>query len=228
MDGIDAVGDAVTGGLLARAVEPQAGESDRTATRTRRTASIAERRLTGPYCSACGQKAHVHRSVRGFLQDFVAGPVQFRGQDLADAADARLVPGRHDPALHRRRARAVHLARRALSVHRLRDVRGAQPHRRSLARLQRQDVKDGLKTEIADQQKQARRAGAEAKANRRCRQERRRDLDRKIAKRKEDIAESAEDAERRRRWLQRSSATRRRAGSGHSSRMRRKTPTLCR
>ena len=28
MGGLDSVGDAVTGGLLARAVEPQAGEAD--------------------------------------------------------------------------------------------------------------------------------------------------------------------------------------------------------
>ena len=36
--------------------------------------------LIGPYCSACGQKAHVHRSVRAFFQDFVQGLFNFEGK----------------------------------------------------------------------------------------------------------------------------------------------------
>src|SRR3954454_16496380 len=78
MDGIDAVGDAVTGGLLARAVEPQAGEAD--GHTHEKSCLNCGTKLTGPYCSACGQKAHVHRSVRGFLQDFIAGLFNFEGK----------------------------------------------------------------------------------------------------------------------------------------------------
>ena len=78
MDGIDAVGDAVTGGLLARAVEPQAGELDG---RTHEKSCLnCGTKLTGPFCSTCGQRAHVHRSVRTFLQDFLVGLFNVEGK----------------------------------------------------------------------------------------------------------------------------------------------------
>jgi hypothetical protein len=78
MDGIEAVGNVVTGGLLARAVEPRAGESDG---HTHEKSCLNCRTpLTGAYCSACGQKAHIHRSVRAFLQDFLAGLFNFEGK----------------------------------------------------------------------------------------------------------------------------------------------------
>src|SRR6476646_12169984 len=79
MAGIEAVGDAVTGGLLARALEPQAGEADTGHTHEKNCLNCGAR-LTGAYCSVCGQKAHVHRSVRGFLQDFVQGLFNFEGK----------------------------------------------------------------------------------------------------------------------------------------------------
>lgn len=79
MDGIDAVGDAVTGGLLARTFEPQAGEADTGHTHEKSCLNCGTK-LVGPYCSACGQKAHVHRSVRGFFQDFVQGLFNFEGK----------------------------------------------------------------------------------------------------------------------------------------------------
>jgi hypothetical protein len=78
MDGIEAVGEAITGGLLARAVEPKAGEAD--GHTHEKSCLNCGTKLTGPYCSACGQKAHVHRSIRGFLQDFVAGLFNFEGK----------------------------------------------------------------------------------------------------------------------------------------------------
>ena len=79
MDGIDAVGDAVTGGLLARTFEPQAGEADTGHTHEKSCLNCGTK-LVGPYCSACGQKAHVHRSVRAFFQDFVQGLFNFEGK----------------------------------------------------------------------------------------------------------------------------------------------------
>lgn len=36
--------------------------------------------LSGPYCAQCGQKGEVHRSIRAFLADFVAGMVNFEGR----------------------------------------------------------------------------------------------------------------------------------------------------
>jgi len=78
MDGIDAVGEAVTGGLLARAVEPSAGEAD--GHTHEKSCLNCKTPLTGAYYSACGQKAHVHRTVRGFLQDFIQGLFNFEGK----------------------------------------------------------------------------------------------------------------------------------------------------
>src|SRR6478609_9356543 len=80
MGEFEAIGDAVTGGLLARAVEPGAGEAGADGHTHEKNCLNCGTPLTGPYCSACGQKAHVHRSVRGFLQDFVQGLFNFEGK----------------------------------------------------------------------------------------------------------------------------------------------------
>jgi hypothetical protein len=80
MDGLDAVGDAVTGGLLARAVEPAAGEAGADGHTHEKNCLNCRTKLSGVYCSACGQKAHIHRSVRAFFQDFVQGLFNFEGK----------------------------------------------------------------------------------------------------------------------------------------------------
>src|SRR5207342_3368603 len=80
MGEFEAIGEAVTGGLLARAVEPGAGEAGADGHTHEKNCLNCGTPLTGPYCSACGQKAHVHRSVRGFLQDFVQGLFNFEGK----------------------------------------------------------------------------------------------------------------------------------------------------
>jgi hypothetical protein len=36
--------------------------------------------LVGPYCSQCGQHAHVHRTLRAFGQDFLTGALNFEGK----------------------------------------------------------------------------------------------------------------------------------------------------
>jgi hypothetical protein len=36
--------------------------------------------LIGPFCSACGQKAHIHRSVRAFFQDFLSSLFNLEGK----------------------------------------------------------------------------------------------------------------------------------------------------
>ena len=80
MGEFEAIGDAVTGGLLARAVEPGAGEAgddDHTHEKNCLNCGAA---LTGTYCAACGQKAHVHRSLTGFFQDMVQGLFNFEGK----------------------------------------------------------------------------------------------------------------------------------------------------
>src|SRR5579859_3702904 len=75
----DAIGDVVTGAMLGRAVEPQAGEASDGHTREKFCLNCGTK-LTGSYCSSCGQKAHIHRSVRAFFQDFVQGLFNFEGK----------------------------------------------------------------------------------------------------------------------------------------------------
>lgn len=75
----DAIGDVVTGAMLGRAVEPQAGEASDGHTHERFCLNCGTK-LTGSYCSSCGQKAHIHRSVRAFFQDFLASLFNFEGK----------------------------------------------------------------------------------------------------------------------------------------------------
>lgn len=81
MDEAEALIDVATGGVIANAVEPKAGE---------RTASDAAGHaarclncgtaLTGDYCHACGQSAHVHRTLSAFWHDLLHGVLHFEGK----------------------------------------------------------------------------------------------------------------------------------------------------
>jgi hypothetical protein len=77
MGEFEAIGDVVTGSVLARAVEPEAGDSGHTHEKACLNCGTP---LSGPFCAACGQKAHVHRSLRGFLTDMVQGLFNFDGK----------------------------------------------------------------------------------------------------------------------------------------------------
>jgi hypothetical protein len=185
MDGIEAVGDAVTGGLLARAVEPQAGEAD--GHTHEKSCLNCGTPLTGPFCSACGQKAHVHRSVRGFLQDFVQGLFNFEGKIWRTLPMLAWCPG--------------DLTRRYIAGERARFISPAALYlftvflmfavlnlTGTLGSTGTKHVQEGLKTSIAEDQKkladlQAKRKVAVAAGQSVA------DLDRKIARRQEDIAE---------------------------------------
>ena len=80
MGEFEAIGEAVTGGMLARAVEPEAGEVGADGHTHEKNCLNCGTKLVGPYCAACGQKSHVHRSLRGFLFDFVQGLFNFEGK----------------------------------------------------------------------------------------------------------------------------------------------------
>jgi hypothetical protein len=80
MGELEGIGEAVTGGLIARAVEPQAGEAGADGHTHETSCLNCATPLTGPYCPTCGQKAHVHRSLRGFFGDFVQGLFNFEGK----------------------------------------------------------------------------------------------------------------------------------------------------
>ena len=75
--GIEAVGSLVEGGMLARAVEPRAGESGH----THEGACLnCGTELIGPHCYNCGQVAHVHRTLAAFFHDFLHGVFHFEGK----------------------------------------------------------------------------------------------------------------------------------------------------
>lgn len=70
-------GDAASGALLAGAVEPATGHA-----RPANAGNCANcaAPLTGDYCAQCGQKAHLHRTIGGFLHDLVHGVLHFDGK----------------------------------------------------------------------------------------------------------------------------------------------------
>ncbi|MEO6225638.1 MAG: DUF3667 domain-containing protein [Sphingomicrobium sp.] len=79
MGNFEALGDAVAGSVVARAVEPAAGEPG--AGHTHETACLnCGAELAGPFCSSCGQHAHVHRTLSAFFHDFAHGVLHFEGK----------------------------------------------------------------------------------------------------------------------------------------------------
>lgn len=75
---LEAIGDAATGGVLGRAVEPAAGEGDgHTHERNCLNCGCA---LAGDYCHWCGQRAHVHRTLGAFWHDLLHGVLHFEGK----------------------------------------------------------------------------------------------------------------------------------------------------
>ena len=75
--GIEAAGDVIAGGLIARAVEPGAGE-DTTGSEAR--CLNCGGALAGKYCHECGQSAHVHRTLGAFWHDFTHSILHFEGK----------------------------------------------------------------------------------------------------------------------------------------------------
>ena len=77
VSGIEGVGEAITGGAIARAVEPSAGE----ATEAREGNCLnCGAELVGPYCHQCGQQGHVHRTLGAFFHDLLHGVLHFEGK----------------------------------------------------------------------------------------------------------------------------------------------------
>jgi hypothetical protein len=78
MPDIEAVGEAATGAVLARTVEPGSGEGNgRTHERNCLNCGCA---LQGDYCHCCGQKAHVHRTLKAFGHDLAHGVTHLDGK----------------------------------------------------------------------------------------------------------------------------------------------------
>jgi hypothetical protein len=69
MPDLEGVGEAVTGGAVARAVEPGAGKAADGHTHERNCLNCGCE-LVGAYCHCCGQRGHVHRTIAAWWHDF--------------------------------------------------------------------------------------------------------------------------------------------------------------
>ncbi|HEY0596427.1 DUF3667 domain-containing protein, partial [Sphingopyxis sp.] len=73
---IEAAGDAITGGLIARAVEGGVeghGAHDGVCLN-------CGTKLVGAHCHACGQPGHIHRSLGAIWHDIAHGVLHFEGK----------------------------------------------------------------------------------------------------------------------------------------------------
>ncbi|HEX8527582.1 DUF3667 domain-containing protein [Allosphingosinicella sp.] len=77
VEGGEAIGEAVTAGIAARAVEPVAGEAS---TADRPDCLNCRTALAGDYCHHCGQPGHVHRTVSAWWHDVAHGVLHFEGK----------------------------------------------------------------------------------------------------------------------------------------------------
>lgn len=72
----DVAGDILTGGVIARAVEPDQGEGKA----TDGNCLNCGYELLGRHCHGCGQKANVHRTLRSYGHDLLHGVFHFEGK----------------------------------------------------------------------------------------------------------------------------------------------------
>ena len=78
MPDLEAVGDGATGAALAGVVEPSTGRDDGHTHETNCLNCGTE--LVGGYCHACGQHAHVHRTLTAFWHDLAHGVLHLDGK----------------------------------------------------------------------------------------------------------------------------------------------------
>ncbi len=74
---IEVLGDVMTGGLVGRAVEPEAGEGSASDVKS---CSNCKVEVIGNHCHNCGQKAKVHRTLTAFFHEIVHGVLHFDGK----------------------------------------------------------------------------------------------------------------------------------------------------
>ncbi|MFD1105079.1 DUF3667 domain-containing protein [Sphingobium olei] len=92
--GIEAAGDAVTGAMLARAVEPGHGEAAPAQADADHGACLnCGAQVHGTYCSQCGQAAHLHRSFAAIGHDLAHGVLHFEGKIWKTLPELALRPG---------------------------------------------------------------------------------------------------------------------------------------
>ncbi len=94
----EAIGTAVEGGLLAKAVGRASREaSDRASNTdghfTESACLNCGTALVGAHCHSCGQKAHLHRTLGAFMHDLLHGALHFEGKIWRTLPKLALKPG---------------------------------------------------------------------------------------------------------------------------------------
>ena len=81
MSDIEGMAEGVTGAAVARAVEPAAGENRPAEGEEHGAACLnCGTVLAGEFCHACGQQAHIHRSLAAFWHDLLHSVLHFEGK----------------------------------------------------------------------------------------------------------------------------------------------------
>jgi hypothetical protein len=82
MNKIEAVRELAQGGLIARAVEPAAGEDAKDDAGHNHEGACLNcgTPLVGPHCHGCGQRGRVHRTLGAFFHDLLHGVLHFEGK----------------------------------------------------------------------------------------------------------------------------------------------------
>ena len=94
-DPTEAAADAVTGALIASAVEPQAGGAVPPDSDDPRAACLnCGATLTGAFCAACGQRAQIHRSFVSLGHDILHGAFHFDSKLWRTLPELVFRPGR--------------------------------------------------------------------------------------------------------------------------------------
>lgn len=76
----EGIGAAIEGGLLARAVEPRAGEAGAHTSAHTVVCANCGTTFHGHFCPECGQKAHIHRSLAAIGHDIMHGVLHLDGK----------------------------------------------------------------------------------------------------------------------------------------------------
>lgn len=92
-DIIEGIGTATQGGLFARALEPASGAKKRHPDQPDECANCGTK-LEGAYCHACGQQAHLHRSLQGVIHDVMHGALHLDGKMWRTLPMLMVRPGR--------------------------------------------------------------------------------------------------------------------------------------
>jgi len=80
MSEFEAVGDALTGGILGRAIEPAAVGAGTGELNAPTDCLNCGTRVQGSFCGACGQRRNVHRTITAFGHDLIHGILHLDGK----------------------------------------------------------------------------------------------------------------------------------------------------